>query len=122
MTVLLSIKPEFADKIFDGTKKYEFRRRIFKKEGVKKVIVYVTSPVQKIIGEFLIESIIYEDTLALWKKTKEFAGISKEAFDIYFADQYQAYAIKIGKYKKYRHPKLLADYKIMFPPQSFVYV
>jgi len=65
MTVLLSIKPEFADKIFDGTKKYEFRRRIFKKEGVKKVIVYVTSPVQKIIGEFLIESIIYEDTLAL---------------------------------------------------------
>ena len=29
MKVLLSIKPEFADKIFNGTKKYEFRKEIF---------------------------------------------------------------------------------------------
>ena len=34
MKALLSIKPEFADKIFAGTKRYEFRRAVFKKEGV----------------------------------------------------------------------------------------
>ena len=28
MTVLLSIKPEFADKIFSGEKKYEYRKYI----------------------------------------------------------------------------------------------
>ena len=47
MNVLLSIKPEFAFKIFDGTKKYEFRKSIFKKPGVKKVIVYASSPTGK---------------------------------------------------------------------------
>ena len=52
MKVLLSIKPEFADKIFNGTKKYEYRRSIFKKKEVKTVVVYASSPIQKIIGEF----------------------------------------------------------------------
>ena len=34
MKVLLSIKPEFAEKIFDGTKLYEFRRSIFKNKNI----------------------------------------------------------------------------------------
>ena len=38
MKVLLSIKPEFAEKIFNGTKKYEFRKSIFKNKDVDKVI------------------------------------------------------------------------------------
>ena len=29
MKVVLSIKPQFANKIFDGTKKFEFRKAIF---------------------------------------------------------------------------------------------
>ena len=41
MTVLLSIKPEFAEKIFDGTKKYEFRKSIFKNADVKKFVMQV---------------------------------------------------------------------------------
>lgn len=32
MTALLSIKPEFAEAIFDGTKKFEFRKVKFKKK------------------------------------------------------------------------------------------
>ena len=35
MKVVISIKPEFANKIFDGTKKFEFRKSIFKNEDVK---------------------------------------------------------------------------------------
>jgi hypothetical protein len=35
MKVVLSIKPEFANKIFDGTKKFEFRKSIFKNENIK---------------------------------------------------------------------------------------
>jgi predicted transcriptional regulator len=57
MKVLLSVKPEFANKIFSGVKKYEYRRAIFK-NNVNRVIVYASSPVQKLIGEFEIESII----------------------------------------------------------------
>ena len=39
MTALLSIKPEFAEAIFDGTKKFEFRKVKFKK-NVNKIKVY----------------------------------------------------------------------------------
>ena len=58
MKVVLSIKPEFAFKIFDGTKKFEFRKAIFKNHKIKTVIVYASSPVQQVIGEFEIEKII----------------------------------------------------------------
>ena len=34
MKVVLSIKPQFANKIFDGTKKFEFRKAIFKNQIV----------------------------------------------------------------------------------------
>lgn len=35
--VLLSIKPKFAHKIFDGTKKYEFHKQIFKDDTITTV-------------------------------------------------------------------------------------
>jgi predicted transcriptional regulator len=38
MKVVLSIKPGFAEKIFSGEKKFEFRRAIFKDRSVKTVL------------------------------------------------------------------------------------
>ena len=55
MKVMISIKPEFADKIFTGIKKYEFRKVLFKNNDIDTVIVYASSPVQKVIGEFKIK-------------------------------------------------------------------
>ena len=55
MRVLLSIKPEFAELIFKGTKKFEFRKSIFKNSEIKTVVVYASSPMQKVIGEFEID-------------------------------------------------------------------
>lgn len=122
MNVLLSIKPEFAYKIFDGTKKYEFRKNIFKRKDVKKVIVYASSPVQQVIGEFDIADILCEDTEQLWQITKEESGISKNFYDEYFASKNKAFAIQIGSICKYTHPKHLSDYDLDFAPQSFVYL
>ena len=84
MKVLLSIKPEFAEKIFDGTKRYEFRRSIFKEENITKVIVYASSPLQQVIGEFEIADIFSLNPKALWKKTKRYSGISEKYFFNYF--------------------------------------
>jgi len=122
MTVLLSIKPEFATKIFDGSKKYEFRKMIFKRYDVKKIVVYVSSPIQRIIGEFDVEYILCDKLEQLWKKTRKFSGIDKDFFDEYFTDKEIAFAIKIGKVRRYRTSKYLSDYNINFAPQSFVYL
>ena len=84
MRVLLSIKPEFALKIFDGSKRYEYRRAIFKNQEVSRVIVYASDPIKQIIGEFEIEDILHGDPQSLWVKTRRHAGISKERFFNYF--------------------------------------
>lgn len=122
MKVILSIKPEFANKIFDGTKKYEFRRAIFKNPDVKKVVVYSSSPVQKVIGEFEIESIISHELDTLWKKTKKHSGISEDFFFQYFGDKEEGFAIKIKNTKLYPTPKCIREDYNLFPPQSFLYL
>lgn len=121
MKVVLSIKPEFAFKIFDGTKKFEFRKSIFKNSNIKTVIVYASSPVQQVIGEFEIEQIINKDIDALWKLTQDFSGITEDYFYQYFENRADGFAIQIKKTKKYRQPKCLrTDYNLL-PPQSFAY-
>ncbi|MBS1666069.1 MAG: hypothetical protein JST58_01690 [Bacteroidetes bacterium] len=122
MKVVLSIKPEFANKIFDGTKHYEFRRAIFKNPNVKRVIVYSSSPVQKVIGEFEIENILNHDLKTLWNLTKEFSGISADYFYQYFGDKENGFAIKIKKAKLYKSPKCLRQDYNLLPPQSFLYL
>jgi predicted transcriptional regulator len=122
MKVLLSIKPEFANKIFNGTKKFEFRRVIFKSKDIKTIIVYASSPVQKVIGEFEIEEILNEDLNILWEKTKDFAGIPEQFFFQYFSKKDKGFAIRIKKTKKYKIPlSIQKDFKLS-PPQSFAYV
>lgn len=121
MKVVLSIKPEFANKIFDGTKTFEFRKVIFKNTAVKTVIVYASSPVQQVIGEFQIDSIINLDLKTLWEMTNSSSGISKDYFYKYFANRELGYAIKIKNPKKYVTPKSLKRDFNLVPPQSFAY-
>jgi len=120
--VLMSIKPEFAFKIFDGTKKFEFRRSIFKDPTVKKVIVYASSPIQKVIGEFEIDHILDYDIETLWKETSEDSGISRDSFFQYFGGKEQGYAIKIKKTIKYKKPYCMRKAYNATPPQSFMYI
>lgn len=122
MKVVLSIKPEFAFKIFDGSKKFEFRKAIFKNKNVKSVVVYASSPVQKVIGEFEIGKIFNNDLETLWDLTSEFSGISEEYFYEYFSDRENGFAIQVKKKKKYKEPKCLKRDFNLNPPQSFAYI
>ena len=74
MSVLLSIKPKYINKIKKGSKRYEFRRTIFKQE-VTEIYVYATSPIKKIVGKIIIEDIIQDVPEQLWKSYYRKAGI-----------------------------------------------
>lgn len=121
MKVILSIKPEFANKIFDGTKLFEFRKVIFKNENVKSVLVYSSAPVQKVIGEFQIGKIIKSDLETLWSLTREYSGITEEYFYQYFGDKEFGFAIQIKNKIKFKIPKCLKEDYNLLPPQSFAY-
>jgi predicted transcriptional regulator len=122
MKVLLSIKPEFAERIFDGSKKYEFRRAIFKNPDIKTVIVYASSPVQRVIGEFDIETVLCDSPQKLWRKTSKDSGISKEFFFDYFSERDIGFAIQVKKVRRFKISRCLRSSYDVSPPQSFCYV
>lgn len=121
-TVLMSIKPEFADKIFEGTKQYEFRKVIFKNKNIDRVVVYASFPVMKVIGEFMVGDILEMDINELWEKTAEKSGISEEFFKAYYRGRDKGYAIRIAGVKKYEEPLSLKETFNIRPPQSFQYI
>lgn len=123
MKVLLSIKPEFVNKIFSGEKKYEYRRNIFKNQSVDTIIVYCTKPVGMIVGEIKIDEVLNLELNSLWEKTKDSSGLKYEFFKSYFHDKETGYAIKFKEVTEYSEPLYLTDYKKnLKAPQSFCYV
>lgn len=122
MKALLSIKPEFVDEILAGRKKYEYRKRIFKKQ-VDSVIIYASMPVGRIIGEFIIGEIISSKPEDVWKKTKKYSGISHDFYSAYFYGKEEAYAIEIKQFIPYDDP--INPYEFFddfIAPQSYRYV
>ena len=121
MKLLLPIKPEFAKKILAGTKRFEFRKTMFKRK-VDTVVIYASSPVKKIVGEFKLLGIISGAPDDVWSKCKAFAGVDKMSFDEYFQKSDIAFALEIGKVVRYDEPCDLGETYGIRPPQSFCYI
>lgn len=121
MKIILSIKPEFANKIFEGDKKFEFRRSIFKNKNVSKVIVYASSPISKVIGEFEIGEILFKDLNTLWEQTKEYSGITEDYFYDYFVGKENGFALEVRRVKRYKKELCIRESFGKVPPQSFAY-
>src|SRR5690349_13513634 len=95
--LLLSIRPKYAEKIFDETKKVELRRvrpRLLKEGDL--VLVYVSSPQKAVLGSFNVERIIEKPITELWEQVEKKAGISPEEFYSY----YQGASVGIGIFFK----------------------
>lgn len=122
MKVLLSIKPEYVEEIIKGNKKFEYRKRIFKRE-VESVVIYCTMPVGKIVGEFTIDSIINESPKKIWNMTSSYSGISRDSFLNYFSGRSDGFAIKIKNFVEYEkpiNPREIDDHFVA--PQSYKYI
>lgn len=124
MKALFSIKPEYVNRILSGEKKYEFRRRIFKRQDVDTIVIYSTLPQGAVVAEASITRVLRANPDEIWEQTHEYGGISKSDFMHYFEGSTCAYAIKLGRITQFSTPVQLSDYssKINHPPQSFAYI
>ena len=121
MDVVISIKPQYVDKIISKEKTYEFRRVVFKKE-VDNVIIYATAPMKKIVGSFELEEIIKDTPSNLWDNFSSESGICEKDFFSYFEGKDMGFALKVGELDildEFIDVNLLDDFNA---PQSFVYV
>jgi predicted transcriptional regulator len=128
MKILLSIKPKYAARILDGTKRYEYRKRppknqVFLTQQTLTVLLYATKPVGLVVGEFEILDIVERLPLTLWSMTKDGAGITREEYLEYFQHLGEpAYALHVLRYERYGNPLTLKDLGIKRPPLSFMYI
>ena len=83
---------------------------------------YASAPISKIIGEFEIEKIYYEELDMLWAQTCKSSGISKDYFTEYFDGKKKGYAIKVKNPTRYEEKLCIRESFGLVPPQSFAYV
>lgn len=124
--LLLSIKPDYVEKIFDGEKRVELRRTRPKVQRGDLIIVYATSPRKEIVGVLEVEKIEQKPLFELWEEVKEIAGISQEEFYSYYKGLTVGCGIFLNEHKYFNQPikldSLRKEWRGFNPPQSFRYL
>lgn len=124
--LLLSLKPCYADRVFEGLKTVELRRRITSHITDRDIFVYVSSPVMELRGGFRAGHFWHGTPKEIWTRVSKLAQVNKEDFDTYFKGQTVAYAFEITDVWKFPNPVNLNTLKSQFPdfvvPQSWRYV
>jgi predicted transcriptional regulator len=115
--VLMSIRPEYAEAILSGKKTFELRRRRPSFAVGSRVVVYSSSPDQRLLGTFEAGSVHEASPDEIWQMVSKRAGIDRDAFDAYFSGCENAYAIEV------RSPQRLDPKPLRFrPPQSYLFL
>lgn len=125
-TLLLSIRPKFAEMIFNGSKRVELRRRRPRVCAGDKVYVYMSSPVRALVGEFVVQRVLSSSVDDLWDIVRDCAGITQEHFEEYYSGTDLGYAIFVAESTRLPSPIELDDLRRIWrgfrPPQCYAYL
>ena len=120
--LLLSIKPEFAEKILFGSKRFEFRKQI-PCQQFDFVYIYSSFPEKRIVGKFRVRKIVQGTPRELWEKCGRNGGIAEDMFFTYFKDKSIGYGFQVDEVERLEPPidpkKINENFKA---PQSFAYI
>lgn len=123
--LLVSVKPEFANKIIIKEKTIELRKT---KPNVKVgdyIIIYASSPIKSILGFGVIKQVIVSTPQIIWENKSSYLGIDKQSFDQYFKDKQRAIGIEIESIIQVK-PFTLKDLRLLefnfHPPQIYKYI
>ncbi len=119
---LMSIKPEYAHAIFDGTKLVEFRKQSFKRP-VSHIIVYSSSPEKKVLGYFELGDTDIGNPKTLWKRYRDVGAIEYPDYKAYFGDRKIGVAFHVKRVYHLQTPITLGRLKRQLKaPQSYNYL
>ncbi|MGY3235828.1 MULTISPECIES: ASCH domain-containing protein [unclassified Bradyrhizobium] len=94
--ILISLKPRHADRIFDGAKTVELRKRRFNVRPGSRVWIYETTPTAAIRGYARLDRIEAVPPSQLWQKLGSKTGVSREEFETYFQGCKIAYGLVLA--------------------------
>lgn len=119
--IMLAIKPEYVEKIFDGLKRYEYRKRI-PNHPISQIVIYETKPVSKVVGTVDVDEMLGTSPHVLYDMTKKWAGISEYGYNDYFKGSNVAYAYSLNHPVIFSHHASIKEYGLRGAPQSYVYL
>lgn len=121
--LLMSIKPLYAQKIKANEKSIELRCSSPKVSSGDILVIYESSPIQRVTAYCEIDSIISMPPAMLWEVVKENAGIAQSAFERYFAEKKEGVGICLKDIKTLSSPQPLSIISEKFcAPQSYRYI
>lgn len=123
-SILISIKPKYADRILDGRKTVELRKRSARIEPGTRVLIYSTAPCCAVVGEARISFREQLQCEELWQRHGKSAAITLSEFNDYYGDEEEGVAFGIEDVRRYPEPvslNALRDADDGFrPPQSYM--
>lgn len=123
--VVLSIKPEFSDRIFNGSKKIELRKSSPNINDNDIVIIYNTMPEKAFVGICKIGEVIRSSPEEIWENYSQDLGIDKKRYFDYYLGREKAVGLKIDCFRKFKERISLKEIKDFIPnfspPQTFKY-
>ena len=78
--IMISINPQFVEKILSGEKTYEYRKSMFHDRSVEKLLIYETKPVCKVVAECHIDDVLVMPKHELWDRLINSPGYQKISF------------------------------------------
>ncbi|GAB3803325.1 ASCH domain-containing protein [Spirosoma humi] len=123
--ILLSIKPEFVEQIFNGKKTIELRKCKPDARLNDIIIVYCTKPVKAIVGMCRISEILDLSPNCVWEKYSTQLGITEDQFWDYYKDSNRSIGIRMKDVCLFKESIRLSEIKGVepnfSPPQTFKY-
>lgn len=122
--LLLSLRPDWADKILEGEKTVEVRRKFARKWKGERVALYSSRPVGALVGEATIQDVKAAAPEAIWESFGTRIGCSNKEFFAYANSCNELYALELESVMPYaeRIPLAQAESLIeeeLTPPQSY---
>ena len=95
--VFISLHPQHADKILNGSKTVEFRRRFPNPDHITDALVwlYSSSPVKAVVAVARVEGVDWLPVRQLWTDYQTRGGIDWPTFHQYFSGVAHGFAIKL---------------------------
>lgn len=128
-TILMSIMTKYSNKIFNGTKHWEFRKNLPKLDDDDNltIVVYSSKKDKAIVGEFTAGRILkcsFDELMRITGNENDLKAL--EWFRNYYKDREECCAIEVINPKKYKNPikleTIVLNNSSFKAPQNFIYI
>jgi predicted transcriptional regulator len=120
--ILISLEARHAEKILDGKKLVELRRRPMNVSKGATVWIYAKLPVGSIVGSAVVSAIHVQTPSTLWRRFGPVCGITRTEFLKYFEGVEEGTALELSDCKRLISSfslKSLRQFNSRFQPPQF---